>query len=196
MERLKIIMVKDRQRQRTIDALAALIVGGASSGLASQHSRPRSAPVKTPVERAAIRVLDIQQVQLTPTNRHRVSLLISDDEGTLLAMGVIGNLLGLSSSGASDEDDLDEQVIELVESDVFARGRRKWFECPGLPGKPCGTRRMKLYLPPGESAFACSACHAIMVPHTPDRPLRRRGRLLRQLVLHWRSPLQLTSRSA
>jgi hypothetical protein len=50
---------------------------------------------------------------------------------------------------------------------------------------------MKLYLPPGECAFACTECHSIVVPHTPQRPLHWRGESLRQLVLHWRAPLEM-----
>jgi hypothetical protein len=109
----------------------------------------------------------------------------------------VGNLLGLRSEASYGGQRLQEQVIELAESNVYGRGRRKWLACPGLPGKACGSRRMKLYLPPGGGVFACTECHSIAVPHTPDRPLRWHGQALRPLVLHWRSPLELTaSRSA
>jgi len=185
------------RKRHVLEALTEEIVNGSAAAALQRPSRRVGKPSsQDAIASAPVRVLDIRQVLLTSPNSPRVSVLISDDEGGLLAMGLIGNRLGLSSYGTQAGHSLDEQVVELVESEVYGRGRRKWFECPGLPGKPCGTRRMKLYLPPGESIFTCSGCHDIVVPHTPDRPLRRRGELLRQLVLHWRSPLELASRSA
>jgi hypothetical protein len=89
---------------------------------------------------------------------------------------------------------LEEQVIELIESDVYGRGQRKWFACPGVDGRACGSRRMKLYLPPGEPGFACAACHGIVVPHAPHRPLSWRGLSLRQSSLSWHEPAELRMR--
>jgi len=142
------------------------------------------------------RVLDIQQVPLTPPNSRRVSVLISDDDGAHLAMGLVGNQVGLYAYGSVYDDGFADQVIQLTESDVYGRGLRKWFSCPGLPGRPCGSKRMKLYLPPGECGFACTDCHEITVPHTPDRPLRWRGDSVRQVVLRWHEPAEMTRRIA
>ena len=141
-------------------------------------------------------VLDIQQVPLTQPNPRLVSLLISDDERAAFAMGLVGNAVGLRAYAPGEGGGFEEQVIELVESGVYGRGQRKWFACPGLPGLPCGSKRMKLYLPPGESVFACTECHEIVVPHTPERPLRRHGESLRQVVLRWHEPAEMTRRSA
>jgi len=42
-------------------------------------------------------------------------------------------------------------------------GFRRWFLCPGLKGGTrCDRRAGILYLPPGESRFACRKCHGLV----------------------------------
>lgn len=48
------------------------------------------------------------------------------------------------------------QVIPLVSRPWAYGGRRWWFKCP-----LCGQQVNKLYLPPGEAAFGCRACHEL-----------------------------------
>jgi hypothetical protein len=51
-----------------------------------------------------------------------------------------------------------EQEVEIVAfPSPLGRGNRFYFRCPGLD-EPCGRRVGKLYMPPGESRFACRHC--------------------------------------
>jgi hypothetical protein len=126
--------------------------------------------------------------------RRAPGLSTDNAAGPPLALGVVGDRVGIQASEPGYA--FDEQVIELAESDVYRRGQRKWFACPGLDGRACGSKRMKLYLPPGESTFACTDCHGITVPHTPDRPMRWRDEPVRQQVLRWHEPVEIARRSA
>jgi len=53
-----------------------------------------------------------------------------------------------------------EAQIEItsIPSPLRWERRRYYFKCPGL-GDPCGRRVGKLYLPPGETRFACRICY-------------------------------------
>ncbi len=53
-----------------------------------------------------------------------------------------------------------ENHIEItsIPSPLQPQRRRYFLLCPGLTG-PCGRRVGKLYLPPGESHFACRSCY-------------------------------------
>jgi hypothetical protein len=57
-----------------------------------------------------------------------------------------------------------ERIEDLIEITAIpsplGHGRwRYYFNCPGVGGVECGRRVGKLYLPLGESRFACRACH-------------------------------------
>ena len=103
---------------------------------------------------------------------------------------MVGKTIGLRNYLPSVDDSFSEQVIELDESTVYQRGRRAWFACPGLSA-PCGSKRMKLYLPPGESTFACAECHVLEIPHAPDRASRWKGASVRLEVMRWHEPAEL-----
>jgi hypothetical protein len=47
-----------------------------------------------------------------------------------------------------------ELGIRLTTTKLVSGGSRWWFECP-----KCNKRMGKLYLPPGENAFACRLCY-------------------------------------
>ena len=76
---------------------------------------------------------------------------------------------GCANCGGSGGPVFDYEIpLTSTETRPFG-GRQHWFLCPaqvrrGLPredGSPniCGRRVGKLYLPPGESQFACRRCH-------------------------------------
>lgn len=188
-------MFKIRRRVKSLETLEDSILNGSPALALQTMPGPVRAASSVPAVSIA-RVLDIRQVPLTRPNPRRVSVLVSEDEIAPLAMSLVGNLVGLRSLAAPGADGFDEQVVELADSDVYGRGQRKWFACPGLAGRECGSRRMKLYLPPGGTAFACVDCHGITLPHTPARPLLWRGNSVRQTVLKWHEPEQLARRSA
>jgi hypothetical protein len=50
-------------------------------------------------------------------------------------------------------------------------GMRTYLRCPGLVGKPCGARALKLYWPiEGGSGFACRDCHQLAYRSSQERP--------------------------
>jgi hypothetical protein len=64
----------------------------------------------------------------------------------------------LPGQGTSKRE-VSEQVRLLSTRPNFG-GERLWFACSlQLNGKSCNRRVGKLYLPPGESQFACRQCH-------------------------------------
>jgi LSD1 subclass zinc finger protein len=150
---------------------------------------PRAAIARAagnPALPATTRVLDIGCIPLAPADSQGVVLLVSENGGDPFAMSILSDMLGLRSHGEAWEGRFKAQVIDLLETEVYGTGHRRWLACPGLEGAPCGSRRRKLYLPPGTDVFACADCHGIEVPHAPARPLRWHGLSLRREVLHWR----------
>ena len=63
--------------------------------------------------------------------------------------------------------------IRLTSSWVFDRGRRVYFECPGLLGHAyCGARVAKLYWPMrGSQSLACRRCHGLAYRSSQERPI-------------------------
>ena len=49
-----------------------------------------------------------------------------------------------------------EYRVPVAYTEPHFGGVRPWFSCPS-----CGTRREKLYLPPGGEVFACRECHGL-----------------------------------
>jgi len=135
-------------------------------------------------------VLDIQQVPLTRPDHQQVSVLICNETDCQLALGMVGHAVGLRNYVPNAQGNFREQVIDLDESSVYQQGNRKWFACPGISSR-CGSKRMKLYLPPGATTFACADCHALTIPHAPGRAPRWKDIPLRLEVLHWHEPLEL-----
>ena len=55
-----------------------------------------------------------------------------------------------------------EYRLDLTTTSPGFGGQRWWFNCPGIkPGRPCGRRVGKLYLPPGRQFFGCRHCHQL-----------------------------------
>ena len=189
-------MAETKHRERTLDTLSRTIRDG-SPAVALQPVPREQRQRQGARESGVVRVLDVQHLPLTQPQPRRVSVLLSDEDGAQLALCHVGGVLGIRSFDSRNGDGFDEQVIELAKSDVYGKGQRKWFACPGLGGESCGSRRMKLYLPEGEREFACAECHQIAVPHNPSRPMRWRDHALRQSMLRWHEPLEITiARSA
>jgi hypothetical protein len=78
-----------------------------------------------------------------------------------------------------------ELTIPLIVTRPYFGGLRYWFACPGdTPDGACGNRVRALYLPPGETKFACRNCHDLTyassrMSHAFDRlsaPRSPRGR--------------------
>ena len=176
-----------RRRDNSLEALSAHILNGYPA--VALERRPRSVSNHVEAPARVVRVLDIQQMPLTRPNAQQVSVLICSEPDCPLALGLVGHVIGLRSYESESQEYFREQVIELGESSVYRQGRRRWFECPGVAG-PCASKRMKLYLPPGESTFACADCHHLTIPHTPDRPLRWHDEVLSQEVLRWHEPAE------
>jgi LSD1 subclass zinc finger protein len=133
-----------------------------------------------------VRVLDIGCIPLAAVEASTVTLLVSEAGGDPFAMSILSDMLGLRSDGDGREGRFKAQVIDLAESTVYGSGSRRWLACPGLQGIQCGSRRRKLYLPPGAGVFACAECYGIEVPHAPGRPLRWQGASFRRAVIRWR----------
>ncbi len=178
----------NRSRGQSLEALESDVSSGYPA--VALQRRPRPAPRIPETPQPIARVLDIQQVPLTRPHDSRVSVLISSDSGSPLALGLVGHFIGLRNYLPPAHDGFREQVIEFTESDVYRRGQRRWFTCPGT-SSPCGSKRMKLYLPPGERIFACADCHALAIPHAPDRSPRWKDKALRLEVLRWHEPQEL-----
>jgi hypothetical protein len=179
--------MKERKRSKSLETLSTHVLAGYPAAALQRIPRPSSAP--RPAQ-AVVRVLDIQQMPLTRPNAQQVSVLICSEPACSLALGLVGHVIGLRNYEPETHESFREQVIVLDESNVFQQGRRRWFACPGIK-KPCGSRRMKLYLPPGETVFACAECHELAVPHAPERPLRWRNQSLPQEVLRWHEPVEM-----
>jgi hypothetical protein len=84
-----------------------------------------------------------------------------------------------------------EQDLAIVSiPSPLGRGQRFYFRCPGLD-EPCGRRVGKLYMPPGESHFACQDCWNLTYESckTHDKRLDQLRRLPpHELALALRSP--------
>jgi hypothetical protein len=51
-------------------------------------------------------------------------------------------------------------LVPIATTRPHLGGRRFWFCCPAVrDGKPCGKLAGRLYLRPGQTVFACRACH-------------------------------------
>jgi hypothetical protein len=64
------------------------------------------------------------------------------------------------------------QEIRIIHSACNYGGRRYWFLCPGLGLDGCDLRVTGLYLPPGESAFACRRCYRLTYTSTKQHDKR------------------------
>ena len=84
-------------------------------------------------------------------------------------------------------------VVSLTATRPHLGGWRWWFRCPGLRGEePCGRRCRVLYLRPGDQRPGCRLClrltyasrqrHRAFGWEQCERPLRRNGRLMRDLA--------------
>ncbi len=105
---------------------------------------------------------------------------------------LVGNYVILSPlrPGPFREDAADSHYrVELTTTPCNLGGIRFWFLCPLVENSvPCGKRVRKLYLPPGESYFACRSCYNLTYRSVKEHDKRvdalRRlppGQLLRAL---------------
>jgi hypothetical protein len=171
----------------SVDTLLAAVWNDAPSG----RSKPFPGVEPLPTSDGVCLILDITRLGLTRDRGRSVRIYAASpfEAGPRLSLATLGNELGIVCQGTGGRDGgFREQVICLARTRSFEAGERRWLSCPGLANAPCGRRAMKLYLPPGESVFACAECHGMRLGHERGSTLHWRGRLLRRCVLDWQDP--------
>jgi hypothetical protein len=130
-------------------------------------------------------VLDIARLGLTRDRGRRVQILASTayQAGLQFSLAAMANDIGVVCRGRLGSPAFFEQVIPLTHTRSFGTGERLWLTCD------CGRRASKLYLPPGEAAFACDECLDVHLNHDRGVAVRWQGRTLTKVTLDWVEPL-------
>ena len=169
-------------RSRSFDSLVEDVWSGAPSG---RRTTPPSS-LRPAIEPATCLVLDIARLGLTRDRGRRVQILASSayQAGLRFSLAAMGNDVGVVCHGGRyGAQAFFEQVISLTYTRSFGTGERVWLSCD------CGRRAGKLYLPPGETAFACAECLDLHLNHDRGAAVRWRGRTLDKATLEWAEPL-------
>jgi hypothetical protein len=104
--------------------------------------------------------------------------------GLRFSLAAMGNDVGIvCHGGRPGSQALFEQLIPLTRTRSFGTGERAWLTCK------CGRRSGKLYLAPGQAAFACAECLGLRLNHDRGVAVRWRGRWLNKATIDWVEPL-------
>ena len=169
-------------RTRSFDSLVEDVWNGAPSG---RRTSPLSSLRDAPESNTCL-ILDIARLGLTRDRGRRVQILASSayQAGLRFSLAAMGSDVGVVCHGGRlGSLALFEQVIPLTHTRSFGTGERLWLTCA------CGRRAGKLYLPPGETAFACAECLGVHLNHESGVAVRWQDRTLKKATLDWTEPL-------
>ena len=168
-------------RTRSFDSLVEDVWSGAPSG----RRTPPLSSLPEGLEPETCLVLDIARLGLTRDRGRRVQILASSAylAGLRFSLAAMGNDVGVVCHGSRlGSPALFEQVIHLTHTRSFGTGERLWLTCD------CGRCAGKLYLPPGEAAFACAECLGVHLNHDRGVAVRWHNRMLKKTTLDWTEP--------
>lgn len=120
---------------------------------AEQAHRLRQGLTRTPIYLA----LDVAQLRM-------LGLLMPDAPSSILFRPGSHDLTGLSVQANGEGIELVlrgalSQTILITSTNPSFGGERSWFICPGIDGRRCARRALRLYQSREASAFACRNCH-------------------------------------
>jgi hypothetical protein len=133
-------------------------------------------------------VLDMRRLSLSTGRRRTTAVLeafLSETGARFFSLQVTDRIGIRLYSPRECTSCFDEQVLKFAYS-ATSMGQRSWLACPGLDGRPCHSKGMKLFLPYDGCRFACADCHGLT--RGKGRLLYRHGERLTALSLAWQEP--------